>query len=396
MTGTKYLSELVTVDMLQTTKLNIIKAPTGSGKTYFALHAIPEATNDPFHKVVYLIDTINGKEQLLMNYNAIAQPPGWYTDVSSGENLYYSADEKIVIMTYAKFGMLLGLNPDFHQNFQYIICDELHQLPKFERFSQRPNACTLAIEGLQRTVRNLNTTVIGLSATPRVIEKYIKAPLYFVPLNQDEVIHYDTRDTILYSDLNYVLSEMEPSETGICYISHITAMKEEIELARKNGISAIGIWSINNTKHPMTEEQLAVRESILKEFTIPPQYHLVFINASSETSLKIKSHVDYVIAHSTNSDTIHQVRGRVNSDLNTLYFPYPEGYKEIIIPEEYLGIKLFNEQKRELCSLLNLHNPSNRPYRWPTIKKMAREQDYRIIEGRENNRRYAIITHESE
>ncbi len=48
--------------MLQVDKLNIIKAPTGSGKTYFALNAIPSAVRDAVHQVVYLIDTINGKE----------------------------------------------------------------------------------------------------------------------------------------------------------------------------------------------------------------------------------------------------------------------------------------------------------------------------------------------
>ena len=69
-TGTKYLSEVVKLDALQKDHLNIIKAPTGSGKTYFALTAIPATLTDAVHKVVYLIDTINGREQILQNYNA--------------------------------------------------------------------------------------------------------------------------------------------------------------------------------------------------------------------------------------------------------------------------------------------------------------------------------------
>ena len=59
MLGTKYLSELVKPDMLAKDKLNIIKAPTGSGKTHFALTAIPALLHDALHKVVYLIDTID-------------------------------------------------------------------------------------------------------------------------------------------------------------------------------------------------------------------------------------------------------------------------------------------------------------------------------------------------
>lgn len=43
---------------------------TGSGKTYFALHEISSLCQNALHQAVYLIDTINGKEQILRNYNA--------------------------------------------------------------------------------------------------------------------------------------------------------------------------------------------------------------------------------------------------------------------------------------------------------------------------------------
>ena len=88
MLGTKYLSQLVTPDMLMRDKLNIIKAPTGSGKTYFALTAIPAMLNDAVHTMVYLIDTINGKEQLLRNYNARPIYRGWAGEVSE-EGIFF-------------------------------------------------------------------------------------------------------------------------------------------------------------------------------------------------------------------------------------------------------------------------------------------------------------------
>lgn len=53
MTGTKHLSELVDSSTLQKERLNVIKAPTGSGKTYFALHHIPSLVEDAVHNVVY-------------------------------------------------------------------------------------------------------------------------------------------------------------------------------------------------------------------------------------------------------------------------------------------------------------------------------------------------------
>ena len=59
MLGTKYLSELVKPEMLQAGKLNIIKSPTGSGKSYFALTAIPQTLTDATHRLVYLIDWVD-------------------------------------------------------------------------------------------------------------------------------------------------------------------------------------------------------------------------------------------------------------------------------------------------------------------------------------------------
>ena len=138
-TGEKYLSDLVSIEMLVKDKLNIIQAPTGSGKTYFALNAIPAACKDAHHKVVYLIDTINGKEQILNNYKAIREYKTWRATVSE-EALWFEKDERIVVMTYARFGMIIAKELDFHKHFDYIICDELHSLLKFQNFSAKPNS----------------------------------------------------------------------------------------------------------------------------------------------------------------------------------------------------------------------------------------------------------------
>lgn len=72
MVGTKYLSEVVDIDTLHKQELNIIKAPTGCGKTYFALTEISSRCKNAFHQAVYLIDTANGRDQIIRNYNASA------------------------------------------------------------------------------------------------------------------------------------------------------------------------------------------------------------------------------------------------------------------------------------------------------------------------------------
>ena len=161
--------------------------------------------------------------------------------------------------------------------------------------------------------------------------------------------------------------------------------------AKKMGFSPICIWSTNNNDHRMNAEQLEARRSILEEWTIPPQYDLLIINSSSETSLKIKSHVDYVIVNSSNPDTQIQVRGRINSDLQTLYLPTND-VPTVNVPSEFLGKRLFRDEKQKLIDKLNLRNPANnRPYGWPTIRNILIDNDYNVTDGRSGNLRYAII-----
>lgn len=390
MKGSKYLSEMVDVGSLKKDKLNIIKAPTGSGKTFFALTHIPSLTHDAIHNVVYLIDTINGKEQIVSNYNATSEYWGWAKQVDD-KFMWFSDDSRIVVLTYAKFGYLCQQYTDFHANFDYIICDELHSLFHFQGFSPKPNLHSVALMGLRSAVNNNRSTVIALSATPSIVKQRLNAPYQELPIDQDVLIHYDQEQVIPYTNLDYILSSMDTADVGLCYTSHISQMMDIARTAESHGLTPICVWSTANKDHPMTEEQLAVRESVLRDYAIPDRYNLLIINSSSETSLKIKSQVDYVIVNSTNSDTQIQVRGRVNSDLKCLYL-LNDGTEPITLPDEFLGVKLFTADKARLCEFVNLKNPYSRPYKWPTIETLLLDCGYSIEKGRENNLRYAIIT----
>jgi len=390
MTGTKYLSELVDSSALQKGKLNVIKAPTGSGKTYFALQHIPSLTEDTVHEVVYLIDTINGKEQIVRNYNAISEYHKWSQEVEEG-GMWIDPRNEVVILTYAKIGYLITKYLDFYKKFRYIVCDELHNLLKFQHFSKVPNYHSIARGALELAVKEEAATVIALTATPSTIKEAFKAPAVEIPIDQTELKQYEVKETVGYTNLDSVLSQMDVGTVGLCYISRIHNMLAFEQKAKEAGFSPVCIWSINNADHKMTEEQLDARRSILENWVIPPQYDLLIINSSSETSLKIKSPVDYVIVHSSNPDTQIQVRGRVNGDLQTLYLP-TEGVPTVTVPTAFLGKQLFSQKKAELVDALNLRDPSNnRQYRWPTVKNVLIDNDYTVTEGRSGNRRYVII-----
>lgn len=391
MTGSRYLSELVDMNTIQKGRLNIITAPTGSGKSYFALQHIPSQVYDPRHHVVYLIDTINGREQIVQNYSATSEYYGWSKEIEE-EGMWFEPDGKVVVLTYAKFGYLLQRFPDFQNLFSFIICDEIHNLIKFQFFSPRPNLHSRAREGLEKAVKDKKATVIALTATPSSISKKFFAPSAVIPIDQTDLIQYETKEIIPYANLESVLSNIEAGAVSLCYLTHISQMEDVEKYAKDAGFSPICIWSTKNQAHPMSQAQLDARESILRNFTIPSQYDFLIINSSSETSIKIKSHVDYVIVHNQNSDTQIPVRGRVNSDLERLYLASSCAVPLIEVPEEYLGKRLFTEEKRALCANLNLRNPKNsRPYQWTKIKEFLIENDYYVEEGRYDSKRYAII-----
>ena len=118
--GTKYLSELVQMNLLQKNKLNIIKAPTGSGKTYFALTALPSTVEKSDRKIVYLIDTINGKQQILQNYNAKPIYSCWVSDVQDcdieirfDDDEMYETDRRVVNYHLCKIRLLVDTKPRF-------------------------------------------------------------------------------------------------------------------------------------------------------------------------------------------------------------------------------------------------------------------------------------------
>lgn len=97
-----------------------------------------------------------------------------------------------------------------------------------------------------------------------------------------------------------------------------------------------------------------------------------------------------MIIHSYENDTQVQVRGRVNNDLSRLYLPQTD-YSAIEVPEDFLNRRLFSEDKKQLCSVLNIHNPSGRLYKWTSIHTLLLHAGYQVCEGRDGNLRYAVV-----
>lgn len=345
-------------------------------------------------KMVYLIDTRNGNTQLVhKNPHTAFYSDEWRETIN--DNLPWFGDaiygNKIVVMTYAKFGVLAEKFPRFGYDFELILCDEIHSLPKFRSFTDKAGGSNLHIPAqkrLEEIVRGGNQMVIALSATPRKALEHMNCPFNHITVD-DDVRRLETKQIIPYTNKFKLLDELSPKDKGIIFISRITGMIDFYEKAIAKGFKAICVWSENNITHPMTVAQKEAREYIITKEELPPQYNMIIINASSETGINIYGSVDYIVVHHTDPDTREQIRGRYRKDLDRLYLHDNNAIK---VPEEYLDCELSAERREQLCYDIDIRNDKGSTYKWNTVKKRLESVGYSVVEKRRNNKRFFIIT----
>lgn len=247
MKGSKYLSELVDCSMFQKGKLNLIEAPTGCGKTYFALKHIPALVKNPLYKVVFLIDTTNGKEQIMRKYHSAPATLDWQKCVET-EMINFADEQNIVAMTYAKFGKMCERDASFIDKLDYIICDEIHNLIHFTNIPSTNAYHKIAKLEIERTVRSNGATVIALTATPRKVHQWLQCEVNQIEIDKDRLVQFETKQTIGYNSLKTVISQVSEDEVGLCYARQIRKMIEIEAMVAAAGLSPICVWSINISK----------------------------------------------------------------------------------------------------------------------------------------------------
>lgn len=403
MQDNNFLSESVDMNGIKAGVLNIIQAPCGSGKSYFALNKLPKTVSRN-SKLLYVIDTINGREQKLKEKNTTPYGAAWEElikygtqDWDIGEVYDERYDEdKIVVITYAKFGVLANRYPNFGYQFEVIVCDELHSGVEMINFQKNPNGKNLARAAINRlkeiVTRSQTTKVIALTATPTKAIKAFRGHINNIHVDED-VFRYLTKEIVTYRNIDIPLAEVN-GKRGIIYTAHIKDMIAIQERAAKMGIKAISVWSIHNTEYPMTDEQLRVRDYILDKEELPPEYGAVIINKSNETAINIRGRVDYIIVNSQEDDVREQVRGRYRGDLDKLYI-YDRN-AGVTVPAEFLNRPLSKEDRDTLCAFLKLRNASGNEVKWRSTRVILEELGYEItVLGRKDNKRYYEIRENS-
>lgn len=406
-----YLSEALTLSAFDTTTLNLIETKPGTGKTYFALNVLPNLV-ERRGRIVYLIDHKAGVNQIVKNYPDIAQhySTEWLRSMNAGSLEF--ANDKIVVMTYAFFGTLTMGNSEFIKNLEMVICDELHNIywpissertklrkahPQLEDKSlfqllDDTSANKVALTAIEELCWDDSCYVVGMTATPRlVIERFsYKAEINRIEPDV-ELVGYETKNLYPYRNLEQEIRQIKPGQKCIIYIPRIDMMEKFMAIAEECKLRFGGVWSTYNANHPMSDKQLILLDFLLENQRLPDTIDVLFINKSCETSINIYGDIDAIYVHCNHDDTITQVRGRYRDNLDNLY-TYRQTLDYLVIPDEFLNVPLFEEDRDRLSEILNLRNANYRQYKWRKINEILPRFGYRASQQRKNNRSYFVIT----
>ena len=412
MKGTQRISALITnPDMILPGRINIIEANCSAGKTHFALNTIPQWARNP-ERILYLIDTNNGELRIQEHILTVSRQTYALADYCSGKvwgEGAHDADGKMPVMTYSGFGSEVRHGRNFNwQAFDFIVCDEMQNLVNYQKIPGNKINLEAAEGALRKILQESSTRIIALSATPFMIRKCFGNLCNDVCFDRNDLFCFETTLKIPYKQKIETILDEHKGETGILYTEQVADMKRYIDYANSIGLRANGFWSINadtQRKYPMDRTQFALRDTVLREETIPTDLDLLVINRASETCIKIDGHkrtVDYMIVHDKNHDIQTQVRGRYHGDLPVLYFHDIEAANHLAcksFPEQYLNVRLYAQERNEICRILDLrksNDPNGSYYKWPTVRKYLTKNGYTISDSLKDSKRsgqhYYIVT----
>ena len=420
----EYLSDVINLNEIKKEGFNVIKAPTGCGKTTFCLEKLSKLISNG-KKMLYLCPTTDTKEQILRNPNCRQ-----YCNALDGVNSYEGFNnirdcgESIIVMTYEQLGsivssILKAINKaksredrnriwdykDYFYDycFDIIVCDEFHDYDwrmAAEIKKGTTDFIRTAFDFIKEMIES-EIYVVGISATPNgFLTKWAEKKHCINLIEKDnknwEIIVGESRKS---GNLNLAVRSIAGASKVIFYISRISEMLKIKKIAEEIGFKPLCLWSVNNTGHPMNQEQLAARKYIIETGKFPEDYDFLIINKSYEMGLNIKTEVEVMIIGSSKEDTIIQVLGRTRQSYLPLLITYSSESNDSIdsIIEDYIGIELDKEKKNELCDLIVAKRQGgNKKAGWTTIKKILVEQGFKVEDRHKrvgnSTTRYSIIS----
>ena len=416
----EYLKDIIDMDDIGGEEiLNLIVAPCGSGKTTFALETLVPYLGGP-EKTLYLIDTLAGRDQLLQNPLCKCYDKQWRENLKpTDEDLpNLEGESKVIVMTYAYFGTLCKYFPRWNESIEILICDEIHKLIEMINWAKKgtprnENIYALAWDSIFSSCILLDRTryTYALTATPQQLLREFsdrneddgewvlnpsytnlvyEVPLYGTPR------HYEQKNIHKYNNLIMLCNRLPLKKKGIIYMSRISTMLQCEEALRKRGLNAVSIWSPHNQSWWIGKERNDIRNYIIKNAAIPDDIDVLLINKSCETSINIKSHIDYMVVHSSEEDTITQAIGRYRNDLEDLYL-YDNDMDDILeLPTEMIDAPLFKEDVEKYIKDQNIKDLYGRIMKQPSFIEYLEWSGYTVTHKKvKGGKRYIVVTEKS-
>lgn len=389
-----HLSEALINEQQQYQKgrLNLIVAQTGQGKTTAAINTIPKQLGVEPQRCLILIDTTMGEEEKI----ALDECQMW------GEKL-----DKPYILNYQKFGAMVKRGELTAEMFDYICCDEIHNLIKYVRIDEaniwkrnpesarevvclilsRESLSYIAIDTLLHWAELKGVWWFGLTATADNLEKWARLKSYINEIQiQEQLIAYEVFQKYEYSDV-HVLLRANPEVKRLIFVPKIEQGEQFArEIQENTGRKVVCLWSKRALK-PMTNNQLGIVNHLQQNHRYPDDIDDIILTEAYATGWNLMDdNVQIVIVHSGNKDIQIQFPGRKRGDWQIQYnynsqladndkrLARKQQARESIaetkweIPQSYLGRKLTKEDKEQLIKEIGY------PKKWTSLKKDIQER----------------------
>ena len=392
-----FVSEALDYSSIKKGQINLIYSSCGSGKTTAIYKTIPQAIGIKTSKVLVLIDTTAGKDSFIKEGQAEEYLNGEFTSI------------KPTIMTYASFGAKIKDFEMILNDYDMIVCDEIHAMrtpvciARGKLAKQFPQAkpweindmlkmtCFnyIAIETISDIAEKGEKWVFGLTATPRNIEKIKQFNGLIEEVKFSQALRaYEIISSFEYADIEEILQKAIPDDRKRAFFfSTVKELKKYRQLLLENGRKAEAIWSVNHGEQ-MNEHQLLTRDYVLEEHKLPNDVQDLLFNKAYETAITLKDDtVKEIYIHSGDVDTRIQARNRFRQDIEVVgYYNVNKaknkkkaenrknvGFKEKWeIPTKYLNVPLDKKQRDALILDISF------PKKWTTLKKVLLDNNYQI------------------
>lgn len=387
-----YLSEIIEKEKPVFKSNNLILSPTGSGKSTLIKERLIENKE---HTVLLLVSNETLKYQLAPDDNDVRKRLSNRMFTTQNDNVFGSELYKIHVMTYAEFGERIYVSDEFWNNVSQVFCDEIHSLPEYIKYGSKSNGGLIHAQRLLFN-KHKNKVIYYFTATNKnLIEMEKERPgtmkcvTTFDYRNYDNIMKFVPRAKREITELEQIRQYLKDRGEGFKYYNYkgmafskrISSLKAISEMVIEEGYNPLVLWSENNDKHLLTEEQKRAKNELLTTNKIPEPYNFLIYNSAYQEGWDLKdSSVKLAIMNTTNETEYIQALGRLRRDVDLLVYRTNEidVEHEVEIDPKYINKSLDTNEKKELCKELNLLNSRGRQVGWRAVKGIILEKGYNV------------------